>query len=76
MAGAKTLAGSVVDLLSNPSLIHRAKETFSEEIGDIVYKPLIPGEQKPPIDLNRQMMEQFRPAMREHYVKEKPKFVE
>ena len=76
VAGAKTLAGSVVDLLSNPSLIHRAKETFSEEIGDIVYEPLIPGEQKPPIDLNRQMMEQFRPAMREHYVKEKPKFVE
>ena len=75
VAGAKTLAGTVVDLLSNPALVKRAKETFAEEIGDIVYKPLIPEDQKPPVNLNREMMESFRKPMSEHYVKEKPVFV-
>ena len=75
VAGAKTLAGTVVDLLSNPALVKRAKETFAEEIGDVVYMPLIPADQKPPVDLNREMMEAFRKPMSEHYVKEKPEFV-
>lgn len=75
VAGAKTLAGTVVDLLSNPALVARAKETFAAEIGDIKYEPLIPAGQKPPVDLNRAMMDSFREPMREHYVKEKPVFV-
>jgi len=75
VAGAKTLAATVVDLMSDPALVARAKETFAEEIGDVVYKPLIPLDQKPPVDLNRDMMEAFREPMREHYVKEKPVFV-
>ena len=75
VAGAKTLAGTVVDLLSDPALVARAKETFAAEIGDISYSPLIPADQKPPVDLNREMMEAFRTPMREHYVKEKPVFV-
>jgi len=41
----------------------------------VVYKPLIPKDQKPPVDLNREMMEAFRKPMSEHYVKEKPVFV-
>lgn len=75
LAGAKTLAGSILDLLKNSALVQRAKDTFAEEIGDTVYAPLIPAEQKPPVDLNREMMDSFRPRMREHYVKEKPEFV-
>jgi hypothetical protein len=55
--------------------VQRAKDTFASEIGDTVYRPLIPDDQKPPVALNREMMEAFRPAMREHYVREKPKFV-
>ena len=62
-------------MISNPALVKRAKETFAEEIGDVVYKPLIPADQKPPVDLNREMMEAFRKPMSEHYVKEKPEFV-
>ncbi len=74
VAGAKALAGSIVDLLSDPALVARAKETFAAEIGDVTYRPLIPADQKPPVELNREMMEAFRPAMREHYVKKKPVF--
>jgi aminobenzoyl-glutamate utilization protein B len=74
-AGAKTLAATVVDLMTDPALVARAKKTFAAEIGDVVYKPLIPLDQKPPVDLNREKMEPFREPMRQHYVKEKPVFV-
>jgi aminobenzoyl-glutamate utilization protein B len=74
VVGAKAMAASAVDLLMDPSLVAKAKETFKEEIGDVEYRPLLPPEQKPPLELNRSIMERFRPAMREHYVKEKPVF--
>jgi aminobenzoyl-glutamate utilization protein B len=74
VAGAKALAGSIVDLLGDPALVRRAKETFAEELGGVKYEPLLPPDQKPPVDLNREMMEEFRPSMREHYIKEKPVF--
>ena len=74
VAGAKAMAGSAIDLFLTPTLIDRAKETFKEEIGDTEYRPLLPPEQKPPLDLNRDLMERYRPAMREHYLKEKPVF--
>jgi aminobenzoyl-glutamate utilization protein B len=74
VAGAKALAGSVVDLLTDPALVRRAKETFAEELDGVTYRPLLPPDQKPPVALNREMMEAFRPQMREHYVREKPVF--
>jgi aminobenzoyl-glutamate utilization protein B len=74
VAGAKALAGTVIDLLSDPSLVRRAKDTFRDELDGVVYKSLLPADQKPPLDLNRALMEEHRPAMREHYVTEKPVF--
>ena len=52
-----------------------AKATFATEIGETKYRPLLPPDQKPPIALNRELMEQFRPLMRPHYRKERPRFV-
>ena len=73
--GAKALAGSIVDLFTDPSLIERAKETFRGEIGNVKYAPLLPDGQKPPAGLNADMMDQWRERMRTHYVKERPEFV-
>ncbi len=75
VAGAKALAGSVIDILLDPSIIARAKETFRAETGDVIYKSLIPDDQKPPVDFNRAEMEKWRDRMRAHYVKEKVEFV-
>ncbi len=75
LAGAKALAGSLLDLLAVPADLTRAKETFRTEIGDVKYRPLLPPDQKPPVALNRELMEQYRPAMRAHYVKARPRFV-
>ncbi|HUF43496.1 MAG TPA: amidohydrolase, partial [Verrucomicrobiae bacterium] len=74
VAGAKAMAASAIDLLTDPGLIARAKETFKEEIGDVEYRPLLPADQKPPLELNRDLMERYRPKMREYYLKDKPAF--
>jgi aminobenzoyl-glutamate utilization protein B len=74
VVGAKALGGSVLDLLQDAKLVARAKATFKDEIGDVKYAPLLPAGQKPPVELNRALMEQHRPQMREHYVREKPTF--
>ena len=75
VAGAKALAASALDFLTTPALVTEAWQTFREELGGVEYRPLLPVGQAPPADLNRDMMEAFRPAMREHYLKEKPEFV-
>ena len=74
IAGAKAMAASATDLLLNPELIAKAKETFKQEIGDVEYRPLLPPDQKPPLELNRELMERYRPLMRKHYLEQKPIF--
>ena len=58
----------------DPKQVAQAKQTFKEEIGNTEYCPLLPRNQKPPLELNRDLMERYRPAMREHYLQEKPVF--
>ncbi len=74
VAGAKAMAASALDLFMDTKLVAQAKETFKAEIGDTEYRPLLPPDQKPPLELNRDLMERHRPAMRAHYLKEKPVF--
>jgi aminobenzoyl-glutamate utilization protein B len=75
IVGAKALAMSVVDYLKNPALVAETKESFAREIGDTVYRPLLPADQRAPADLNAALMEKFRPQMEAHYVAERPVFV-
>jgi aminobenzoyl-glutamate utilization protein B len=74
VAGAKAMAASAIDLLLDPQIVAKAKETFAEEIGGVEYRPLLPPDQKPPLELNRDLMERYRPKMREHYLKDRPEF--
>lgn len=73
-AGAKTLSGTIIDLMMDPALVQRAKDTFREERGGVSYHPLLPRDQKPPVNLHRELMEQWRPKMREHYLQQEPVF--
>jgi len=72
--GAKVLAASVLDLMTSPELRADAKKQFDSDTQDTKYFTLMPPEAKPPLDLNRAMMEQFRPAMAKFYLNEHPKF--
>jgi aminobenzoyl-glutamate utilization protein B len=72
VAGAKALAASLVDYFLDKSLVDETRKTFKAEIGDVVYKPLIPDDQRPPVDLNRAEMEKYRALMEPHYIRERP----
>jgi aminobenzoyl-glutamate utilization protein B len=74
VAGAKALAASVLDFFVDRDLIAQTKATFKHEIGDVTYRPLLPDDQRPPVDLNRAEMDKYRPQMECHYVKERPVF--
>lgn len=74
VAGAKALAGSVLDFLQDGSLVEEAKRTFQDEIGDVAYEPLIPLHQDPPIERNRDAMAYWRPLQEKHYLDHEPTF--
>ncbi len=74
VAGAKAFAAAVTECFANPALVEEAKRTFKDELGGVEYKSMLPPDQKPPVELNRAIMEKYRPAMREHYLKETPEF--
>ena len=74
VAGAKVLAASALDLFANTALVDEAKASFKKEIGDVQYKSFLPPDQKPPIHLNKEIMERYRPLLQKFYVKEKPEF--
>jgi len=74
VAGAKVLAASVLDLLTSPELVARAKQQFAEDTKNTPYFSLLPGDAKPQLDMNRETMERFRPEMRKYYLNQTPRF--
>ena len=74
VAGAKILAASMLDLLTSPDLLQRVRDQFREDTKDTRYFTLLPADTKPPLDMNREMMERMRPEMRKSYLNKTPKF--
>jgi len=74
VAGAKILAASMLDLLTSPDLFQRVRDQFREDTKDTRYFTLLPADTKPPLDMNREMMERVRPEMRKSYLNKTPKF--
>jgi aminobenzoyl-glutamate utilization protein B len=66
---AQVLAASAVELILNPEIIAEAKEEFAKRLSGRKYRPIIPEESDPPIDINRKTMEKYRPLMEKHYEK-------
>jgi aminobenzoyl-glutamate utilization protein B len=38
------------------------------------YFSLMPADAKPPVDMNKEMMESYRPEMRKYYLNKAPRF--
>jgi aminobenzoyl-glutamate utilization protein B len=74
VAGAKTLAASIVDLLTSPELLQKAKAEFEVESKKTPYFSLVPPDAKPDIELNKADMEKYRPEMRKSYLSKTPRF--
>ena len=68
VAGAKVLAGSILDLMSSPALLQKARAEFEVESKTVPYFSLLPPEAQPPLDLNRVEMEKYRSEMRKSYL--------
>src|SRR5690242_16905312 len=64
VAGANVLAASIIDLLTSPELLQKARAEFEVESKRTPYFSLLPPDAKPPLDLNKAEMEKFRPEMR------------
>jgi aminobenzoyl-glutamate utilization protein B len=67
-AGAKAMALTILDLLTNPELVNKAWAYFHDvQEKDIKYASLLASSDAPAVYLNRTVMERFRPALRKLY---------
>lgn len=70
-AGAKAMAASAIDLLSKPEELKKAREEFEPYAEKHPYKPFLPPDAEPPLDLNAELMKKWRPLMEKFYLEHK-----
>jgi aminobenzoyl-glutamate utilization protein B len=70
-AGAKAIAASAIDMLTKPEELKKLRDEFEAYSKDHPYKPFLPEDAEPPIDLNKELMDKWRPLMEKYYLKHK-----
>jgi aminobenzoyl-glutamate utilization protein B len=70
VAGAKVQAMTIIDILTKPEVVAKAKEYFMEQTSKQQYKPMITKEDPAPTYLNTEIMKQFRPELEKFYYDE------
>jgi len=73
VVGAKVLSASILDLMTRPDVMQRARGEFEQATKAMPYFAVLPPDAKPPLDLNRAVMEHYRPEMRKFYLNERPR---
>jgi aminobenzoyl-glutamate utilization protein B len=68
VAGATAMAGSILDFLTKPELVKQARSEFEKTTNDMKYFEVLPADAKPPLDLNKDTMERYRPEMSKFYL--------
>ena len=67
-AGAKALALTMLDVLTNPGLVREAQAYFRDvQTKDMKYRSLLRDEDRPAIWLNKRIMEEYRERLRPLY---------
>ncbi|KPL13729.1 MAG: hypothetical protein AMS23_10490 [Bacteroides sp. SM1_62] len=66
-AGARAMAASAIDLLTLPHELASIKAEFEQYSKEHPYKPFLPDDATPPLDLNKELMEKWRYIMEDHY---------
>ena len=67
-AGAKAMAASAIDLLTKPEELKKLTDEFEAYSKEHPYKPFLPDDAVPPLDLNEELMKKYRPLMEKHYI--------
>jgi len=62
-AGAKAIAASAIDLMTRPEELKNLRTEFEEYVKKNPYKPFLPADAKPPLDINEELMKKFRPLL-------------
>jgi hypothetical protein len=57
------MAATAIDLLTKPKLLESIKKEFSEQSREHPYKSFLPCGAKPPLELNKSLMDKYRDAM-------------
>lgn len=66
-AGAQAMAASAIDLLTGPEVLAEIKKEFEGYSAEHPYESFLPEDAEPPLDVNEQLMEKYRPLMQEYY---------
>jgi len=74
VAGAKALAGTMLDLLTSADVLKAAHEEWTEYTKTSPYFSLLPADAKPDVDMNKEMMAQYRPEMSKFYLHKTPRY--
>ncbi len=61
--GAQVIAATALDLLTKPKMLEDIKAEFAEYSKKHPYKPFLPESARPPVNLNKELMEKYRNAM-------------
>jgi aminobenzoyl-glutamate utilization protein B len=62
-SGAKSMAASAIDLMTKPEELKKLRDEFDAYSAEHPYKPFLPGDAQPPLDLNQELMEKWRRLM-------------
>jgi len=62
-AGAKAMAASAIDLLTKPEELKKLRDEFEPHAKENPYKPFLPADARPPLDLNEELMKKWRPFL-------------
>jgi aminobenzoyl-glutamate utilization protein B len=61
--GARVIAATALDLFTNPKLLSDVKQEFLEYSKEHPYKSFLPDGAKPPLAMNKEIMDKYREAM-------------
>lgn len=67
-AGAKAMAASAIDLLTQPDQLKIIRDEFEATSKEHPYKSFLPEGATPPLDLNKELMLKWRPLMEKDYL--------
>lgn len=71
-AGAKVMAASAVDLLTLPAELRKLRTEFEAYTVKNPYKPFLPADAVPPLDINEALMNKFRPLLEKRSTEKRP----
>jgi hypothetical protein len=56
-------------MITKPEELKKLRDEFEAYTEENPYKPFLPEDAEPPLDLNKELMDKWRPLMEKHYLK-------